>query len=80
MPTKLALALPLLLALRSSELAAGQAPIYKLIYSAPDPSSQGAVPVALFETSPSVFDFLAAQGGQTFGPSIFSLTTAVPPA
>jgi uncharacterized repeat protein (TIGR03803 family) len=53
-----------------------QTPIYKLLYSAPDPSSQGAVPVTVFETAPGLFYFLSAEGGPNlgFGPSIFSLT------
>jgi len=65
--------------LLGGQTAAAQPPTYKLLYSAPDPSSQGAAPVTIFEVAPGLFYFLSAQGGQTFGPSIFSLSvTGVP--
>jgi hypothetical protein len=50
--------------------------VYRLLYSAPNPSSQGAEPLAVFETAPGLFYFLSGMLGQTFGPSIFSLTSA----
>jgi hypothetical protein len=65
-------ALPLILALTCVGLVAAQDP-YKLLYSAPNPSSQGAEPLGLLEVAPGLFYFLSAMGGQTFGPSIFSL-------
>jgi hypothetical protein len=40
-----------------------QQPIYKLLYSAPEPSSQGAAPVTIFETEPGLFCFLSANQG-----------------
>lgn len=49
---------------------------YQLLYSAPNPSSQGAAPIGLLEISPGLFYFLSASRGQgppAFGPSIFSL-------
>jgi hypothetical protein len=65
----------------SANLCAAQTPVYKLLYSAPDPSSQGAAPVTMFEASPGLFYFLStaqgnSAGGPSFGPSIFSLTLA----
>jgi len=57
----------------------GQPPVYKLLYSAPDPSSQGARPETIFEAAPGFFYFLSGMGGLTFGPSIFSLTNAGAP-
>jgi hypothetical protein len=65
--------------LLGAELAAAQTPIYKLLYSAPDPSSQGARPETIFEVLPGLFYFLSGMGGQTFGPSIFSLTSSGTP-
>jgi hypothetical protein len=58
---------------------AGQSPIYKLLYSAPNPSSQGSAPLTVFEVSPGLLYFLStaqaqsAGGVPSFGPSIFSL-------
>jgi hypothetical protein len=52
----------------------GQPPIYKLLYSAPTPSSPGAGPLGIFETAPGVFDFLTTQNGPGMGPAIFSLS------
>jgi len=49
---------------------------YQLLYSAPNPSSQGAAPTGLLEAAPGLFYFLSANAGQgppAFGPSIFSL-------
>jgi hypothetical protein len=64
---------------------AAQTPIYKLLYSAPNPSSQGAAPVTVFEVSPGLLYFLStaqaqsAGGGPSFGPSIFSLAVTGSP-
>jgi hypothetical protein len=60
-------------------LSSAQAPIYQLLYSAPNPSSQGAVPVTVFEVTPGLFYFLSAMQGQTFGPSILSLANTGSP-
>jgi len=68
-------ALSLAFALAPNGLLA-QTPVYRLLYSAPDPSSQGAAPETVFETAPGTFYFLSGMQGQTFGPSIFSLTGA----
>ncbi len=57
----------------ATNLAATGTPIYKLLYSAPNPSSQGAAPVTLFEVSPGLYYFLSSELGATFGPSIFSI-------
>jgi hypothetical protein len=67
-------------------LPAATTPVYKLLYSAPNPSSQGAAPVTVFEVAPGLLYFLSTAqaespgGGASFGPSIFSLTeTGSPP-
>jgi hypothetical protein len=62
----------------ASLVAAGKV-IYTLLYSAPNPSSQGAQPVTLFEVSPGLYYFLSAELGSSFGPSIFSITDAGSP-
>ncbi len=62
--------------LLGGQVPACQPPVYHLLYSAPDPSRQGAAPVTVFEVTPGLFYFLSTQGGTTFGPSIFSLTAA----
>jgi hypothetical protein len=67
--------LPIAIAVACAGLSAAQAP-YKLLYSAPNPSSQGAEPLGLLEAAPGLFYFLSAIGGQTFGPSIFSLNAS----
>ena len=66
----------LALALAPPSSLAAEMPIYKLLYSAPDPSSQGAAPETVFEIAPGLFCFLSGMQGQTFGPSLFSLTGA----
>jgi hypothetical protein len=60
-------------------LAAATRPVYKLLYSAPNPSSQGAAPVALFEVSSGLYYFLSSELGAAFGPSIYSITDAGSP-
>jgi hypothetical protein len=63
------------LAVTCGSLGAAQGP-YQLLYSAPNPSSQGAAPIGLLEASPGLFYFLSSIGGQgppAFGPSVFSL-------
>jgi hypothetical protein len=77
---RIMLVLSLAAALNPTGLPA-QTPVYKLLYSAPEPSSQGAAPVTIFEAAPGLFYFLSAQGGPNlgFGPSIFSLTGEGPP-
>jgi hypothetical protein len=65
----------------STGICVAQAPVYKLLYFAPNPGSQGAQPVAVLEAAPGLFYFLSAAqgsvtGGRSFGPSVFSLTQA----
>jgi uncharacterized repeat protein (TIGR03803 family) len=57
---------------------ASQTPVYRLLCSAPNPSSQGAAPVTVIEVAPGLLYFLSTAesseaGGPTYGPSIFSL-------
>jgi hypothetical protein len=59
----------------TANLCAAQTPVYKLLYSAPTPSSPGAGPVTVFEAAPGLFYFLSTQNGPTLGPSIFSITS-----
>jgi uncharacterized repeat protein (TIGR03803 family) len=71
--------LSLAVALGSSAVCVAQAPVYKLLYSAPNPGSQGARPETVLEAAPGLFYFLSGAqgsvaGGPSFGPSIFSLT------
>jgi len=61
--------------------AVAETQVYTLLYSAPNPGSQGAAPVAMFEAAPGLFYFLSAAqgssaGGPTYGPSILALTPA----
>src|SRR5580704_10990598 len=65
----------------STGICVAQAPVYKLLYFAPNPGSQGAQPVAVLEAAPGLFYFLSAAqgsvtGGRSFGPSVLSLTQA----
>lgn len=83
MPTKSILTLSLALGLAAANGSpAASTPIYKLLYSAPNPSSQGAAPVTAFEVAPGVLYFLSTAqaegpgGASSFGPSIFSMSEA----
>jgi uncharacterized repeat protein (TIGR03803 family) len=84
MVDRLLTVLTLTMALGGSGIRAAQAPIYRLLYSAPNPSSQGAAPVTVLEAAPGLLYFLSTAqsstaGGPTYGPSIFSLTGAGSP-
>lgn len=73
MPRKLLLAI-LLVSACGAQIVAGQAPVYKLLYSPPALGTPGGQPTVMFEGAPGVFYGLSVLIESTFGGSVFTIT------
>ena len=56
--------------------AVAQTPVYKLLWSPGAIGTPGAQPTAIMEVAPGLFYVLGAYDGDTFGASVFSITSA----
>jgi len=69
--------LPTILALSlvGARLTAAQGPVYKLLWSPPNLDSPGGQPTVIFEVAPGLFYVLGGLVQNTFGASVFSVTS-----